>query len=210
MTRQTRILKSLIVLAAMVAVPAFGGGGDANILFGQKVIDDNVLDFAGVDGQSQFGVAVTLDFDWPVDLAFDLLSSSDSAARTVMAGTPINYNTSVDTMEFDVGVRKLWGDRLQPYAGAGLAWLTLDATQRMSGTLVGGGTFDTLVIDDSDSAIGIWLNAGLLCRVTDRFNIGFDVRNSSADAKLNPVSDPNKVKLEAGGTQYGIALGFHW
>jgi len=209
MTRQTGILKGFFVVIALAALPAVAGG-DANVLFGQKAINDSTLDAARVDGQSEFGVAVTLDFDWPVALAFDLLSSSDSAVTTVMAGLPVDYATSVDTTEFDVGVRKLWGDKLQPYAGAGLAWLQLDATQRMSGTLLGGGTFDTLVIDDSDSAVGIWINAGLLYRVTGRFNVGLDVRSSNADVKLNPVSDPGQAKLEAGGTQYALALGFHW
>lgn len=209
MTRQTRILIRLFVVAAVVALPA-SAGGDANVLIGQKSISDSTLDAAGVDGQSQFGVAVTLDFDWPVSLAFDLLNSSDSANTVVMAGLPISYATSVDTMEFDVGVRKLWGERLQPYAGAGLAWLQLDARQRMSGTLLGGGSFDTLVIDDSDSAVGIWINGGLLYRVTDRFNLGLDLRNSNADVKLVPVSDPGKAKLSAGGTQYSLSLGYHW
>ena len=209
MTRQIGILKGLLVVVALIALPA-SAGGDAALLFGAKTIDDSTLDFAGVDGQSQFGVAVTLDFEWPVMLAIDLLNSSDSANTVVMAGLPINYTTSVDSMEFDVGVRKLWGERFQPYAGAGLAWVQLDATQRMSGSLLGGGTFGTLVINDSGSAVGLWLNAGFLYRLTDRFHLGLDIRNSNADVKLNAVADPIKVELGGGGTQYAAAVGFHW
>lgn len=202
---------SLFLLVALGgAQPALAAGGDANLLIGSKTVDDSTLDFAGVDGQSQFGVAVTLDFDWPVDLAFDLFSSSDSAARTVMAGMPITYATSVDTKELDVGVRKLWGDRAKPYVGGGLAWLQLDATQSMSGTLVGGGTFNTLLINDSGSAVGIWLNAGFLYRVTDSINLGFDLRNSNADVDVTPATAGVRTELGAGGTQYAVVVGYHW
>lgn len=209
MTRQNGFVWSILAVVALVALPT-SAGGDANVLLGQKAIDDNTLDAARVDGQSQFGVAVTLDFEWPVALAFDLLTSSDNAMTTVTAGTPINFATDVETMEFDVGVRKFWGNRLQPYAGAGLAWLQLDATQYMSGSLGGGSTYTTLVVDDSDSAFGIWLNVGLLYRVADHFNVGVDVRNSNADASLRPAADPNLAKLEAGGTYYAAVFGYHW
>ena len=209
MTRQAGFVCGILAAVALVALPA-SAGGDANVLFGQKTLNGSTLDAARVDGQSQFGVAVTLDFEWPVALAFDLMTSSDRATTTVTAGTPIDYTTDVETMEFDVGVRKLWGDRLQPYAGAGLAWLQLDTTQHMSGSLGGGSTFDTLVIDDSNSTIGYWVNGGLLYRIGARFNVGIDVRYSNADVSLTPAADPEPVDLGAGGTQYAVALGFHW
>ncbi len=205
-----RTLTSLFLTVALVAAfPAFAGG-DANLLIGSKTIDDNTLDFARVDGQSQFGLALTLDFDWPVDLALDLFSSSDSASTTVMAGAPINYATSVNTKELGVGVRKLWGDRAKPYLGAGLAWLHLEASQSMSGTLSGGGTFNTLLLDDGGSAFGVWLNAGFLYRVTDSFNLGFDLRNSNAEVDLTAASGPTQAEVEAGGTQYAVVVGYHW
>jgi hypothetical protein len=80
----------------------------------------------------------------------------------------------------------------------------------MTGALVGGGTFDTLVIDDSGTGFGYWLNGGLLYQVAERFNLGLDVRYSNADVKLSPAADPVKAELEAGGTQYAVVLGFHW
>ncbi len=207
---KNRTLTSLFLTVALVAALPAVAGGDANLLIGAKTVDDDTLDFAGVDAQAQFGVALTLDFDWPVDLAFDLFSSSDSASTTVMAGTPINYATSVNTKELGVGVRKLWGDRAKPYLGAGLAWLHLEASQSMSGTLSGGGTFNTLLINDGGSAVGIWLNAGLLYRVTDSFNLGFDLRNSNADVDLTTASGPVQSEIGAGGTQYAVVVGYHW
>lgn len=209
MIRQTGFVGCFLAVFLLGTFP-ISAGGDVNILFGQKILDDNTLEAAGVDGQSQFGVAVTLDFDWPVALAFDLIVSSDDATMTVLAGTPIDFATDAETIEFDVGVRKLWGERLQPYAGAGLALIQLDAKQRMSGSLGGGSSFDTLVIDDSGSEVGFWVNAGLLYRVTDRFNLGIDARHSDAEVSLRLEADPDPAQLEAGGTHYSIALGFHW
>ena len=80
----------------------------------------------------------------------------------------------------------------------------------MSGTLGDGSPFNTLVIDDSDSSVGFWANAGLLFRATDHFNLGVDVRYSDADVSLAPVGDPDLADLEAGGTHYGVTLGYHW
>lgn len=209
MTRQVRIMGCLLGALFVSALPAVAGG-DVNFLFGQKAFDDDTLDAAHVDGGTQFGLALTLDFDWPVDLAFDLLAFSDDATTTVFAGMPIDFATYVETLEFDVGIRKLWGDRLQPYVGGGIAFVKLDATQWTRGSLGSGSSFVTLVVDDSDSALGFWANAGLLYRLTAQFNLGIDLRYSDADVKLIPEADPEPAELAAGGTHFGLSLGFHW
>ena len=201
----------ILVLALGVAVgPALAGGGDANLLFGQKSLSDDAFDDAGVDSQSQFGVSLTLDFQWPVNLAIDYLSSSDDATVTVPAAFPLQLHTDVETTELELGVRKYWGDKLRPYVGGGLTLVRLDARQTESGTLGVGVPFSTLLVDDSDNGVGLWINGGLLYRVGNHFNVGLDLRYSDADVDLSPVQAGPALGLDAGGVHYGVALGYHW
>jgi len=207
MARDRRGFPALLLLLVFAVLPAWAGGS-ANLLLGQKWLADDRLDAAGVDTQFVYGVAVTLDFDWPVDLAFDLTQSS--ADDTLDLGSGFALDTDVDTLEFDAGVRKLWGDRLQPFVGGGVSWIRLSAEQVEQVPAGAGGTTSVPVVDDSGSGVGFWLNAGLLYRVGSHFNVGLDLRYSDADADLQPVGSDDSVNLDSGGTQVGLLLGYHW
>jgi len=209
MNRKTLIAGCILSAFLLATLPATAGG-NANVLFGKKSVSDSTLEGAQVDGPLESGLAYSLDYEWPVMLAFDLLRSVDDETTTVTAGTPIHFRTVVTTTEFDFGVRKYWGDRVQPYVGTGVAFIFLDVNQRMSGTLGGGSPFDTLVVDDSDSAFGYWVNAGLQFRVSGRFILGIDVRHSDADVAVLPEADTETADLSAGGTHYAVAFGVHW
>lgn len=211
MKRIGRLVLMLVLALGAAASPALAGGGDVNIVFGQKSLSESMFDNAGVDGQTEIGISVTLDFQWPVMLAIDLLSSSDDSTLALAAAFPLQLDTDVDTIELDLGVRKFWGqDKIRPFVGGGLAWVQLDVRQIESGTLGPGAPFSTLLVDDSDSGIGLWINAGFLYRVGARFNIGLDVRYSHAGADLStPLAGP-ALSLDSGGIHYGVALGYHW
>jgi len=207
MARDRRGFPALLLLLVFAAIPA-RAGGDANLLLGQKWLTDDKLEAANVDTQFEYGVAVTLDFDWPVDLAFDLTRSS--ADDTLDLGAGYALDTDVDTLEFDAGVRKLWRERLQPFVGGGLSWIRLAAEQVEQVPAGAGGTTPVSVVDDSGSSIGFWLNAGLLYRVGTHFNVGLDLRYSDASVDLQPVGADDSVNLDTGGTQVGLLLGYHW
>jgi len=210
MKRIEQLTLILVLALGVWGGPARAGGGDANLLFGQKLLSDDVFDDAGVDSQSQFGVSVTLDFQWPVQLAIDYLSSSDSATTNVPAAFPLQLHTDVDTTELDVGVRKLWGDKLRPFVGGGVTFAQLDAQQTESGTLGPGVPFSTLIVDDSDRGVGLWINGGVLYLVGNHFNVGLDLRYSDADVDLLPAQGGAALGLDAGGMHYGVVLGYHW
>lgn len=211
MKRIGRLALILVLTLGGGVAPALAGGGDVNFLFGQKSLSEDRLDSAGVDGQSQFGVSVTLDFQWPVMLAFDFLASSDDAIETVAAAFPLQLDTEVDTTEVAVGVRKFWDrNKFQPFVGGGLAFIQLDARQTESGTLGPGIAFSTLIVDDDDSGVGLWLNGGVLYRLGDQINVGLDVRYSDASADLTPAQAGPDLGLDAGGVHYGLVVGFHW
>ena len=204
-----------ILIAALAACLPLGQSAladDVNFLYGQKSLGEDELDVAGVDGQSQFGVALTLDFDWPVALAVDILSSSDNNTEQIVTGIEdydLAFTTKAKTMELDVGVRKFWDGKIKPYVGGGIAFVQLDVKQTEFGSFFGN-PFSDVLLDDSGSGLGLWLDAGFIYRLGPSFNLGLDVRYSNSSADLTPVGFTESVKLDSGGTHYGILLGYHW
>ena len=72
----------LFALVLCLSTSSAMAGGDANVIFGQKSLSEGEFDDLRVDGQPEFGVSVTLDFQWPIALAIDLLSTSDEETET--------------------------------------------------------------------------------------------------------------------------------
>ena len=181
-----------------------------NLLFGQAELNDGLLEETGVEGQTAFGVALSLDFDWPVALAVDVLSTSDENTIDISTNYTLQYTTDVSRLEADLGVRKYWREKLRPYIGGGLAWIQLDAKQTAFRDFGGGNEFTDVVVDDSSGDFGYWLNAGLLYTVGDHFNIGLDLRYSDADSALNPNDVEDEIRFDSGALQYTLALGYRW
>lgn len=211
----------LVVSILLAAAPVGAVDGEVDLLFGKKMLDEDALEDVDVDSQDQFGVAVSLDFDWPVSLAIDVLTSSDDATFSeTFAGYGYTYtyelDTDVETLEVQVGVRKFWEGRpFVPYVGGGVSWASLDADQVATGTNTPGPTFEFTVVDDSDSDIGFWLNGGIDWRIGNHFSVGLDLRWSDASAELEarplaPGEPPPRIDLDSGGTHVSLALGYRW
>ena len=204
------------LLVAMLVTPAWAGGGDVNLFVGQRRVSDDTLKDLEADEPTQFGAFVSLDFDWPVALALDLMSSSDDSSLTDTEG-PISstLTTDVDILEFDIGVRKFWGQKARPYIGGGLA------VARVEGKVVERFSFDDqpsdpfTIVDDSDTGFGYWLDAGFMYTFGRSFNLGVDLRYSDASVTLQgtPLEAGEggpSLDVDGGGTQIGVLLGFHW
>ena len=207
------IRRRLILLLALVVCLSTGSavaGGDANVIFGHKTLSEGKFDDLGVEGQPELGVTVTLDFEWPVALAIDLLSSSDDRTETIAAAFPVTRRTKVDTLELDLGVRKFWEiKKWRPYVGGGVAMIQLDTKQTTSTDILGNIVEDTL-IDDDDSGVGYWVSGGTLWTLPEGFNVGAEVRYSDADGDLTSEGFTSKESFDAGGFHVGVMIGYHW
>jgi len=202
----------IAVLAAGLPLGQAALANDVNLLYGQKSLGEDEFDVAGVDGQTEWGLMVNLEFDWPVVLAVDILSSSDENTENIVTGIQgydLSFTTEVETLELDVGVRKFWDWKVEPYIGGGIAYIQLDAKQTEFGSFLGN-PFSDVLLDDDDSALGFWVDAGLIYRLGRKFNLGLDIRYSDSSADLTPVGFTESIKLDSGGTHYGIMLGYHW
>lgn len=211
-----RLWLPMVVSFVLLATHATAGGGDANLWVGKKQIDDQTLEEQNVDDPTQWGAWVSLDFDWPVALAIDLLISDQGDTRTDVEGNiQSTVRTDVDILELDLGVRKFWGRKARPYVGGGLAIVQADATVTEQLTFGMTPSPAVTLLDDSDTGLGYWLNGGFLYTVGKSFNVGVDLRYSDASVTVQPTDlapgEPAPgIDIDAGGFQFGVMLGFHW
>ncbi len=167
--------------------------GNVNVFLGAKVMDKD--DWSPAHEHGEIGLLV--DFRqhyWPVNIAADVLfSAGDGVAWASGIGF---VDWEVTTAELNLGVRKVW-DRLGgicPYIGGGLAFIYAEGTLK---------TFDGSLAED-DTAAGYWINGGVYWTLGGSFNLGLDLRYSSAEVTLYGVDG------EAGGGHAGLILGYHW
>ena len=220
---KSRWLILLFALVVCLSTSSAMAGGDANVILGQKTLTEGQFDDLGVDGQPEIGVAVTLDFQWPVALAIDLLSTHDDRTSTDAAAVPGTTRTKVETLELDIGVRKFWEiKKWRPYVGGGLSMIQLDTKQTRTPSPftaeipLGSGNFEVftpdpdILIDDDDSGIGFWLAGGTLWTLPEGFNVGAELRYSDADGDLTSEQFNTKQSFDAGGFHLAVMLGYHW
>ena len=206
-----RSLAFLLPLLALVApspsLVAADADGHVSLFVGQKWLDSN--DWHTADKQSELGVTMSFGrSDWPVSLAFDVFSS----AREEDYVDPVLWNLGTArfrgaTTEIAPGIRRIWNlGRTRPYVGGGMALVKASVEY----------DYPAVTYDAEDTTLGPWLGGGVFWRLGRWFNLGFDVRWSSADVDLEVDEDPlfglntYAYNVKAGGLHGGITLGFGW
>ena len=99
------------------------------------------------------------------------------------------------TSELAVGVRKIWDkdSTVHPFIGGGLVTITGKWEAAWGST-----------VSEEDSATGVWLDGGVTFLLAPHFNMGLNLRLSSAEITL--LND----KKNGGGGHAGLLLGYHW
>ena len=200
-----RLVWILMALGTVWAGQAIAGGvvGNVNLLLGSKHLDSNDWRINGVnyDQQSEGGVLFDIaDESWPVSLAVDLVGSA-------VKKSPPSYDGTGSTAELDVGLRKIFnfpGSLLHPYVGGGLAFVTARYEEKASYYYYSSNNWHT-----QESGNGFWLNGGVYWSFWEHFNVGLDVRYSKANVTLYDYYG-KAFKVDAGGKQAGLLMGYHW
>lgn len=172
--------------------------GNVNLFFGMKFLDEK--DWKPVDKQMQAGILFDVRHRaLPFNIAFDLLYSRDEADFdvAVLGIDSMEVEVEGETLEMDLGVRKIWeGPReVRPFLGGGLAVIRAEIEAKG-----GGGS-----VSDRDTALGIWLDVGAYVTLGERWNLGVDGRWSWAKADLMGVEN-----ADVGGWHLGALLGAHF
>jgi hypothetical protein len=151
---------------------------------------------------------------WPVQVAIDVLGSASGSTSTFYPepGVEIRGNEFIqNTLEFDVGVRKIWrSGRVRPFVGGGLAVIwgqqEVEFQVPMSFDVEGDElpSFPSLVLSEDDEAPGAWVDGGVFWRLGKMFNIGLEARYSRAELSFRGR------EVQAGGFNLGMILGWGW
>jgi hypothetical protein len=173
-----------MVAAMVLLVPsAVLATGEFNLFYGQKQLDEN--DWEPLETQQAIGLELTFNQERAVGIAIDFFLSEDD-------GRLGDETIEAETRELDAGVRSLFrkARMVQPFIGGGIAYI--DGEIRIEGSGLG------------DEDIGLWLATGVLFRIGEHFNLGVDLRASSAKIKFGAID------LNAGGIFAGVLLGTRW
>lgn len=171
--------------------------GNVNFFLGSKTLDDD--DWDPLEEQGEFGIKV--DFkqrSWPVSIAIDYSYSSDD--DDLLIWDPflgfVDLDVEGNTSELSFGVRKIWDHFpiVRPFIGGGIAFIGAEIEESAFG----------YSISDDDTAMGIWIGGGVYWTVSEHFNIGLDLKWSKAEVTLFDED------FEAGGTHFGLLIGYHW
>ena len=183
-----RAAATALLLIVMPVTHADEWTGRVAGAIGAKHLDEN--DWNSLDSQAEGGVLFDIKKKgWPVSIAIDLFLSGDDASKS---DPQIDFG---DTVELHVGLRKTWSaenSKIHRYVGGGLAHVRggMELLESAGGT------------EQSDNAVGGWVSAGAYWDLTDKFNIGFDVRYSQAEVTILDR------EIDAGGIHNMLTLGY--
>jgi hypothetical protein len=169
--------------------------GTVHFTLGPKWLDD---DFEPAENQYQFGASVAFGRSgWPVQVVVEVTSSEGEDSRQVTVFTPFGmvpgkWTRGAVLKEVGGGVQKTWRPgRTRLSLAGGFERIRVKFEQ----TLTVGGPYNGQVFRDgtSDPGTGYWLAGATWWPLGLRFDLGADLRYSSAD-----VAHTNANGLHAG------------
>ncbi|MEW6381475.1 MAG: hypothetical protein AB1611_17995 [bacterium] len=201
-----RIRKTSPAARSSTPVHRSSMSGNINILFGQKLLDDN--DWEPVENQFEFGIEADIkELSWPVSITMSYAHSSDDDTVYYYDYDPY-WRSSGDiegkTSELNIGVKKIWDQPsgIHPFLAGGLSIIDAEREREFWETR------NHVVVrwksSDSDSGLGIWFGGGIYWTLNQIFNLGVELKYSHAEVTLF------NEDCEAGGLHYGILLGYHF
>ncbi len=218
MKLSTTISVFLLALALALTVNSIPASAETNLNFvlGGKFLDSD--DWPSGDPQGSLAFLSTFGPDsWPVQVAIDVLGSATSEDSFNISGPGFEVKGEElvqSTFEFDVGVRKIWrSGRARPFVGGGLAfiWGQQERARFVRPPFeipprpgIPVPPVPPVIVSDSDSAPGAWIDGGIFWRLGQRFNLGLEGRFSVAELKLGGRD------VQAGGVNIGLILGWGW
>lgn len=190
------VLALLLSLLCASVVSAQEWTGNINAFLGQKTLNDKDF-WEPAEEQGEFGIE--FDFrqrNWPISIAIDLMvASGEGDFFDPFNGTIDTFKSR--TSEFNIGVRKVWEgiSPVRPFIGGGVSFMHAEAEEVVPGV----GSFT-----DTDDGTGLWLGGGVYFTLGYNFNLGLELKYSTADVTLE------NVDTNAGGTHFGLLVGYHW
>jgi hypothetical protein len=187
----TRTLAGLFVVA--LACSWASATGNVNFVIGARHLDDDTWDKV----QNQVSGSIAVDFspeDWPVHFVFGAAGSGrDENGESWRWWDRTTDYGRVGELSFGAVLLPNRKSQTRPFIGAGVAKTFSRVGHKVNGEW----------IEESDNAVGVYLNAGVYWRLGEKFNIGLDARVlRGATGTLFGVEQSANYK------QIGLLLGF--
>lgn len=187
----TAILAATLAISAQGAYSQDNGAGTSGfktrLLIGNSSLES---DWDRHDEQGVIGmVAEYQGNNWPVAIAADLFGAGDEQKRN-------GEKDEAYIASAHFGLRLKCDDAnswIQPYVGAGVAFANAELKPEKS----------------EDDGVGYWIGAGADFPVAERFSVGVDLRYWDVEVELADEANTSQT-LNAGGTQFGVTLGYRW
>jgi hypothetical protein len=168
--------------------------GNINIVIGSKEMKHD--DWHPVDmlteGSIQFDIR---QYSWPVSICLAYSRATDSENIDIFGyGTKL----TLTTQEFDIGVKKIFSNNSGINFALAGGLNTILATAEVNVDYVGDYVQD-------DKGIGMWVGSELYYTFLNHYNIGLNVKYSTASVNFDSGSS-----VDVGGLHGGVLLGYHF
>lgn len=191
MKSHTALITTSVLAAALIAASAGAqaeqGPVQSRLFLGTNSLDS---DWGVHDEQDVIGVITDIKANhWPVAIAADVFGAGNEHKRS-------GNKSEAYVASAHLGLRLKCDDQsswLRPYVGAGIALAEAETKPNT----------------DNDGGIGYWVGIGADIPLGERLSIGADLRYSDVDVELSN-SALEASSLNAGGTQFGLTLGYSW
>lgn len=194
MKQHTALLGTSLLAVALALAPALAhsdsNGGiqtKSRLLLGTNSLES---DWGIHDEQGVIGFITDIKGQhWPLAVAVDAFGAGNESKRD-------GRNNEAYVASIHLGARLQWdgpGHWAQPYIGGGIALANAETKPDKT----------------DDSGIGYWLGVGADIPLNERFSLGLDLRYSEVDVDLDNATF-SSTTLNAGGTQFGLTLGYRW
>ncbi|MCK4739817.1 MAG: hypothetical protein KAT46_07695 [Deltaproteobacteria bacterium] len=196
------LFRALLVVISVIVFSSNSGEvfaedwtGNFSIFKGSKGLDKG--DWEPVEGQSELGLQMDFRKDgWPINGMIEILYSEED--KLTSAG-----GLDVEILEINAGVRKILvaslGEdvlpdflEIHPFVGGGLSLTRAEMTR-----------INVVRETEDDYGFGIWLDVGCYLTIFEAFNVGLALKYTDVDLDLFGTRS-------AGGTHFGLTIGFHY
>ena len=192
------IITSICAIIFVDSAYALEWTGNIHVKYGCKHFAEN---WEQVNKHEAYGVEIDLKYGgMPFSIILEYLKSEGNGVDSVVSDhghMSWKYDVKVKTEEYNLGVRKTWEipHSLHPYINGGMSFISA------RGAFV---FLNSYLTEIDDCGIGAWFGGGMYYKFKEHYNVGMDVKVTSAGI------DHQDKDLNAGGSHMALSLGYHF
>lgn len=197
--------KRLVGGLILAGISSWSHAGTANIVLGHRVFVDEDWEAVEVDKQPAVGLLFFLGGDPLREVVGVLFSQDEETVFVPSLGSDVRVELTA--VEFDFGITRFWegSGRSRPFLGGGFAFLRAELELALP---LGGFNLSPA---GSDTTGGLYVNGGILWRITKKSFLGIDGRIVRvADVDIEDEEFGLDEEFDMDYEQFGMVFGWNW